>query len=385
MDPDFKMPQVWKSSLAVDIKLPYGFKASIEGVYNKDINAVMIRNIGLVDPVQMSVPGYADKRMVYPNSAERFVNRLSSAGQPDAAGTAGAQPLLVTNVKDNGYYGSLTFKLEKQLSEGLSGMLAYTRSWAESLHDGTGDQALSLWRGYTSVHGSNTPELGYAGYVNPSNLIGAISYRYRGFTTSLFYVGSQDGRASYTYTNNIVQDGNTFNGINLLYVPNNPSEITFVEKTIGSGATAVIYTAQEQSDAFFKYIEQDPYLKTRKGQYVEKNGLVYPWAHRFDIKFTQDFDLNVGRKSNHTIQIGLDITNVGNLLNSNWGHRWSAYQTQLLEVSNTNVAGYGSTEAPTFRLNHISGTTDLPTETFRKFIGAASTYRMQFSIRYFFN
>jgi len=380
MDPDFKMPQAWKSSLAVDFKLPFGFNASIEGVYNRDINAVIIRNMGLVDPVEMSVSGYADKRMVYPNSAARFVNRLSSAGQPDAAGTAGAQPLLITNVNDNGYYGSLTFKLEKQIWEGLSGMVAYTLSRAESLHDGGGDQALSLWRGYQSVHGSNTPELGYAGYVNPSNLIGAISYRYKGFNISVFYAGSQDGRASYTYTNNIVQDGNSFNGINLLYVPNNASEITFVEKTVGG----VTYTPQQQSDAFFAYIEQDPYLKTRKGQYAEKNGLVFPWTHRFDVKFTQDFNLSVGR-TNHTIQLGLDVTNVGNLLNSEWGHRWSAYQTQLLEVTNLAAAGYGSTVAPTFRLNHISGTNDLPAETFRKLVGAASTYRMQFSIRYLFN
>jgi hypothetical protein len=270
MDPDFKMPSAWKSSLAVDFKLPFDFNATIEGVYNKDINAVMIKNIGLVEPTQMNIQGYPDHRMVYPNNASRYLIRLNSAGQPynpNATGSDdpnnpahiskysnGAQPLLIYNEKDNGYYASITFKLEKQLWAGLTGMVAYTHSWAESLHDGANDQALSLWRGYTTTHGSNTPELGPASYVMPNNLIGALTYKYKGFTTSIFYNGGNDGRASYTYTNNIVQDGNSFSGINLLYVPNSPSEITFVDKTVGG----VTYTAQEQSDAFFKYIEQDP-------------------------------------------------------------------------------------------------------------------------------
>ena len=384
MDPDFKFPQVWKSSIAVDFKLPAGFNASIEGVYNRDINAVMARNAGLVEPQEMNIAGYPDHRMIYPNTAEKYIHRLDGTGQPSATGSNGAMPIVFYNEKDNGYYGSLTFKLEKPIWEGLSAMVAYTRSWAKSLHDGSGDQALSLWRGYTSVHGSNTPELGHSGFVMPNNLIGAVTYRYRGFTASVFYAGSEDGRASYTYTNNIVQDGNTFNGINLIYVPNNPGEIKFVDKTIGSGATAVTYTAQEQSDAFFRYIEQDPYLKTRKGQYAEKNGLVFPWMHRFDVKFTQDFNINAGNTS-HTLQLGLDITNAGNLLNSEWGNRRSAYQTQLLQVMNTGQVTANGTIAPEFNLNHISGTTDLPAETFRKTVGATSTYRMQFSIRYFFN
>ena len=381
MDPDFKFPQAWKSSLAVDFKLPYGFNASIEGVYNKDINAVMVRNMGLVDPVQMNISGYPDKRMMYPNSAERYIHRLDGAGQPSATGGNGAQPLLFHNVKDNGYYASLTFKLEKQMWEGLSGMIAYTRSWAQSLHDGSGDQALSLWRGYVTRHGSNTPELGNSSFVMPNNLIGAISYRYRGFTTSLFYVGNEDGRASYTYSNNIVQDGNTFNGVNLLYVPKSASEITFVDRIVNG---AVTHTAQQQSDAFFAYVGQDPYLKTRKGQYAEKNALVYPWTHRFDVKFTQDFSVKAGN-THHMLQLGLDITNVGNLLNSDWGHRWSAYQTQLLQVTNSSAVSPTGNVAPAFTLNPVAGTNDLPAETFRKSVGAASTYRMQFSVRYFFN
>jgi hypothetical protein len=398
MDPDFKMPQAWKSSLAIDYKLPLGFIASVEGVYNKDINAVIIRSVGLVEPVAMNIAGYPDHRMMYPSDASKYIIRLNSAGQaynpndPNANDNTnpahirnfnnGAQPLLITNAKDNGYYASLTFKLEKELWEGLSGMIAYTRSWAESLHDGTGDQALSLWRGYTSVHGSNVPALGPAQYVVPNSIIGQLSYKYKNFTTSLFYMGSEDGRTSYTYSNNIVRDGNTFSGINLIYVPKDASEIKFADRKATDGT--VTLSAKEQSDAFFKYIEQDPYLKTRKGEYAEKNGLIYPWWHRFDIKYTQDFDIYVAKKKN-TIQIGMDITNVGNLLNSKWGNRWSVHQSQLLTVANLNALTPDGIVSPEFYFNYISGTTELPTETFRKTVSAESTYRMQFSLRYIFN
>ena len=383
MDPNFKFPQTWKTSLAVDFKLPFGFNASIEGVYNKDINSVMVRNEGLVDPVAMNIPGYPDHRLMYPYAnTEKYIHNLDGTGQLSATGSNGAWPLVFYNEKENGYYSSLTITLEKQMWAGLSGMLAYTHSWAKSLHDGTGDQAISLWRGYTTVNGSNTPELGYSGFVMPNSLIGSLAYQYKGFTISMFYIGGEDGRASYVYTNNLVQDGNSFSGIQLIYIPKDPSEITFVEKTV-SGVT---YTPQEQSDAFFKYIEQDPYLKKHKGQYAEKNGLIYPWAHRFDVKFTQDFEVKVGQ-SNHRLQIGLDITNFGNLLNSSWGNRWSptVQYTQLLEVANSSALTPTGNVVPTFRLNHLSGTTDLPTKTFQKFQGVASTYRMQFSMRYFFN
>ena len=42
IDPDFKMPQVWKTSLALDYQLPVSFPLTVtlEGMFSKDINAV---------------------------------------------------------------------------------------------------------------------------------------------------------------------------------------------------------------------------------------------------------------------------------------------------------------------------------------------------------
>jgi hypothetical protein len=381
MDPEFKMPSAWKSSVAVDFKLPLGFNASIEGVYNKDINAVMVYKEGLVEPVRMNIPGYPDHRLVYPSGAAKFLNRLNSSGIPNATGNNGATPFFVTNAKDgNGYYSSVTVKVDKNLWEGLSAMVAYTRSFAKSLHDGWGDQMSTVWNGYPTVNGSNTPELGYASYVMPNNLIGSLSYRFGGFTTSVFYTGTNSGRGSYFYSSNIVQDGASTSS-NLIYVPKDPSEIQFVDYKSGDN---VIWTAQQQSDAFFRYIEQDEYLRTRKGQYAEKNAVVFPWQHRFDVKFTQDFTVKAGKTKN-TLQLGLDITNFGNLLNSKWGNTYAMNQAQLLIMTNASAVTPDGNVVPTFNLNRIAGTSELPEQTFRKVVGNLSTYYMQFSVRYIFN
>ena len=80
----------------------------------------------------------------------------------------------------------------------------------------------------------------------------------------------------------------------------------------------VNYTAAEQSALFFKYIDQDKYLRDHKGQYAERNGAQAPWRNQVDIKLIQDIFMNVGKTKN-TIQLTLDIFNFGNLIDPNWG------------------------------------------------------------------
>jgi hypothetical protein len=260
-------------------------------------------------------------------------------------------------------------------------MVAYTHSEAKNLVDGSGDQAASAWNGNANVNGANSPELSYASYITPDKIIGNVSYKIEylkamATTLSLFYEGGSTGRFSYVYSTNIVRDGAGSN--NLIYVPQDASEITFVNQTVNS----VVWTAQEQSDAFFSFIEQDKYLKARKGMYAERNGALMPWANKFDVKIQQDFFVNVAGKRN-TIQVSLDILNVGNLLNKNWGHINRYNQNNILVMTNNNLLVAGGAVAPTYRLNPFNNT--MLNETFSKNISYASTYSMQLGIRYIFN
>ena len=108
-----------------------------------------------------------------------------------------------------------------------------------------------------------------------------------------------------------------------------------------------------------------------------------PWVNRFDMKILQDFFIHVSGKRN-TIQVGLDIMNVGNLLNSKWGIRKFYNKNNILQVTNMKevIAGNGSVK-PTF--NFLKNGTEVLKDTYRPNIGYGSTYYMQLSLRYIFN
>lgn len=386
---DFKMPQSWKSSLAVDAKLPWGIKGTVEGVYNKDFNTAIFVNTGIKGGVPMNVAGYPDNRIIYPFTSTatnglKYYQTINSAGTTVTtglpAGGTGVSPILLKNA-NGGYYLSGTVKLEKTFDNGFYGMVAYTHSEARNLADGQGDQASGAWSGNPNVNGSNSFEKSYTSYVTPDKLIGNVSYKFEymkhmATTVSVFYEGGSQGRFSYVYSSNIVRDGG--GNFSLIYVPKDPSEITFVDQTVNGK----VWTAGDQSAAFFAYIDQDKYLKSRKGQYAERNGAVLPWRNTFDLKVMQEFFIKVGGKRN-TIQVSLDVLNVGNLLNKNWGAADLYNQNNILTPVNINSVVAGGTVKPTFRLNPYNN--EMLKKTFSDNVSYTSTYSMQLGIRYIFN
>ncbi|MBY0543734.1 MAG: TonB-dependent receptor, partial [Sphingobacteriaceae bacterium] len=118
MSPNLKSPQTWKSSMAVDVKLPWGLIGTLEGIYGKDINVAVARNANLVDPTAYSISGYGDTRQFFPVvNNQRYINPLNSAGLPvangAAAGTSNFNAIVLDNAK-GGYNWSVTAQLTKQ-------------------------------------------------------------------------------------------------------------------------------------------------------------------------------------------------------------------------------------------------------------------------------
>jgi len=385
---NFKMPQSWKSSIAFDAKLPWGLKATFEGIYNKDINTAFFVNEVLTSPTNMNIDelnteSYPDGRLIYPNALDARYYYLHNAGvltTTVTSSTQGVSPIVLENRK-GGYYWSATAKIEKAFNNGFAGMIAYTHSEAKNLVDGSGDQASSAWNGNPNINGANSPELSYAGYITPDKLISSISYRIEylksmATSISMFYEGGSTGRFSYVYSSNVVRDGAGSN--NLIYIPKDPSEITFVNRTVNT----FVWTAQAQSDAFFAYIDQDKYLRSRKGKYAERNGALMPWRNQFDVKIMQDFFVNVGGKRN-TLQVSLDILNFANLLSKHWGLSQLYKQGNILTQTNVSSIVAGGAVKPTYQLNPYNNT--MLTNTLTNNISYSSTYSMQLGIRYIFN
>jgi hypothetical protein len=401
--PDFKFPQTWKSNMAVDAKLPFGFVGSLEAIYNKDLNVALGRNPNLVSPTALNVvdadgnPVYPDNRPIYPRyNTYKFINPLIS-GQAVESGTlpnpdapvasnndaAAFNPIFLDNIR-GGYYFSVTAKLEKQFNRNLSAFFAYTRSKSEVPYDGIGDQLLNTWSLTPIVMNNNSPERSFAGYVVPDRVVAGMNFRkeygkYFATGISFFWEGSIQGRFSYVYGGDFNRDGQNND---LIYVPKDASEITFTDFNYGTNANPKIYTAQQQSELFFRYIEQDKYLSSRRGQYAERNGAKLPWRNQIDVKITQDIFTNLGKNRN-TLQLTLDIFNFGNWLNKDWGAFSLVNASSILVPTNQNNLVPGGTVKPTFRLQTDRG--QPVTSTFRDNNSITSTYYMQFGIRYIFN
>ena len=71
VDPDFKLPQVWKTSFAVDYRLPFEFPMSVtaEGIFNKTINDVCISDWSIPNVGGFARFNGVDNRPIYPGQS----------------------------------------------------------------------------------------------------------------------------------------------------------------------------------------------------------------------------------------------------------------------------------------------------------------------------
>jgi Carboxypeptidase regulatory-like domain len=386
VSPDFKTPQTWKTSLAIDVKLPGGIIGTLEGIYNRDYNSLYSRNINLAAPASLGVNGYPDKRMIYPAAtAAKYINKLASGGPgilvPSASGTT-ALSVIESGNETRGHSGFLTMRFEKPFKKGFSAMLAYTKSLSNRLFDGTGDQPFNTWSLISSVNGANTPNLSYGDDNIPDRVVASLSYRkeylkHLATTVSFFYSGSIAGRFTYVYSSDFNRDGANADPI---YIPKDRSEIDFVDQVVNG----INYTAAVQKEMFFSYIAQDKYLRAHMGQYAERNGAQLPWRGQLDFRFVQELFSKIGKNKN-TLSFSVDIFNFGNMLYPKWGRfrQLNATNGQILVPQNVAALVAGGTVRPTFRLATDRG--QLITQTFRDNQSIASTYYTQLGLRYSFN
>lgn len=367
---DFRLPQVWRSNLAVDVELPWNMVFTGEAIFSKDINAV--RQININEAPFTGVLEGPDNR---PYWANRDVAKINT-------GISNAMEL---SNSDEGYQYSFTAQLMKNFTNGFSGMFAYTYTVAKDVTSNPGSSASSAWSSNSAVGSLNDPGLSWSNFATPHKLIGSASYRieYAGkfaTTISLVYQGFQTGRWSYTYSNDLNGDGNSSD---LMYIPATESELAFVDARDRNGN--LLMTAEEQRAAFWDYVTGHDYLSSRLGDYAERFGEVQPWLHRFDAKLLQDVFSNFGTDRRYTLQFSFDILNVGNLINDAWG----AYTyNPLASYDNvrplTVVSRGSSTAAPTFNLNATSLDDFESKTTLSKSLSTSSTWGALLGIRLIF-
>ena len=372
---NFKFPQVWKTTVAVDQKLPFGFVGTIEGIFSKNINEISYYNANFANPVG-TING-PDNRPLYggTDNGVRINNNVSDA-------------VVLTNT-NKGYFYSTTFKLEYPYKKGIWGSFAYTRSDAYDLLS-AGSIASGSWRGARSVNGNNDLALSLSNNNTPHRLVGVIGYKINygktaGASTSinLGYIGEQTGAFSYTYAGDL--NGDRIGGNDLLFVPNKATDLRFtpISQTVG-GSTVVLYTEADQQAAFDKFIDQDPYLSSRRGQYVERNSNVLPMLHKVDLSVTQDFFIKIYGKKN-SFQFRADILNFTNFLNRDWGVSQRATATNILAVNQAPSSANNFVPFYTLALQaDPNGKRSLAKDTFQKNASTFDVWQAQFTLRYTF-
>lgn len=379
-DADYKFPQVWKTNLALDQRLPFGFVGTAEFLYNKNINAIKYYNSNL-KPSNSNFTG-PDTRDRW-TAGNRVYSNVSSA-------------VIMTNTNE-GYYWASTLKLEYPAQRGLYGMVAWTYSQAKDLMS-AGSIASGSWTAVKSVNGNNDLDIAYADQDAPHRFVGLLGYRIdyggklNGATQfSLGYVGERRAfnpapgiiTARYSYSVAADMNGDGASGNELLYIPNQASDLNFKQLDVKNSTGQVIasFTPDQQIAAFDAYLAQDEYLNEHRGEYAERNAAMFPMLHRFDLSVMQEIGIIVGHKRN-ALQIRADIINFANLINHDWGLGNVLVTDQPLRYEGADANG-----KPIFTLatQVIDGQRQLIRNTFVKGVSPGDVWNLQLSVRYIFN
>jgi hypothetical protein len=353
-DPGFRFPQVWRTNLAVDRRLPWGMIGTLEGIYTRDVNGIEYVNANL-PPAQTRFAGADDRPRWTANQIHpRVVNAIVLANQ------------------DDGHAWNVAASLSKTHRAGfLKAAYAYGQSWNPVE---PGSIPATSWGANPHAGDPNNPGVQRFAHGHRAFLAGSHRFEYArlGATTlAFFFEGRNAGNASYTYTGDLNGDGG--NGNDLIYVPRDESEMNFQSFTAG-GRT---FTAAEQAAAWNAYISQDAYLSRRRGRYAERNGVLLPMVWRLDLSVAQELFANRGARR-HALQLRADALNSTNLLDSDWG-----VAKRLVNAQPLTNAGVDAQGRATYRLRVVSN--QLMTRSLEPSTTFPDVYRIQLSLKYSFN
>nr|WP_321410466.1 carboxypeptidase regulatory-like domain-containing protein [uncultured Carboxylicivirga sp.] len=351
---NFKMPQVWKTSVAVDYAFPtsFPFSATVEGIYNKTINGVTISDWSIP-----SVGGFArfngvDNRPIYP------------------AGYRTNTKAFVLENTSRGYGWSANVTLNAKPAEWISVMAAYTRTVAKDVTGMPGSNPESAFTYVPTVEGPNNIKLHNSQYTTPDRLVGSITAHDKsGNHYSIIYEGWRGG-ANYSYmmVNDINSDGYNYDAI---YIP--------TDSEVANGDFRFV-SADDQT-RFMDYVHATDYLKDNQGKYAEAYSLYSPWVHRVDFGYKHDFVVKA-RNTKHKLQLSLDIKNVMNLFNSSWGvakylNPEIGSEARILKYEGVDADGVATFSTP----SSINGNT----QTFTPSYSLGQCWYGSIGIKYIFN
>ena len=353
VDPTFKMPQVWKTSLALDYKIPttFPFTVSAEAIYNKTINGVTISDWSMLPVNGFTRLNGVDNRPMYPTEFR-----------------TGTKAFVLENTnKGYGYSANLTVNMVP--CEGLHLMAAYTHTVSKELTGMPGSAAESAFTYVPTSEGPNNIKLHNSQYVTPDRVVASLTYNDKANNQFGFIYEAWRGGYNYSYmlTNDMNGDGYAYDA---LYIP--------TDEQVKNNEFR--FATEEDRDRFMAFVHNDKYLSKHQGQYAEAYSVYSPWVHRLDFSYKHDFKVKVG-KSVNTLQLSLDVKNILNIFNSNWGvSKWmnsKLPEGRILKFENVDHEGYPVFSTP----EAVHGST----QTFVPNVNIGQCWYASVGIKYMFN
>ena len=351
---DFKMPQVWKTSIAVDYQLPIPFPTTLTGelIFNKSINETSISDWSIP-----SVGGFArfngvDNRPIYPTgyhtNTSAFVLENTSRGY--------------------GWIGNIT--LNTQPNEWLDFTAAYTHTVSKNVTGMPGSNPESAFTYVPTVEGPNHIRLHNSQYVTPDRLMASATIHDKSGNHYGFFYEAWRGGANYSYmtVNDINNDGYNYDA---LYIP--------TDEQVANNDFR--FVSEDDKTRFMDYVHNNNYLKKHQGEYAEAYSLYSPWVHRIDFSYKHDFKVNIGN-TKHKLQLSCDVKNLMNLFNSSWGvakylNPAIGAEARILKFEGVDKEGYATYSTPA----SIHGNT----ETFTPNYSLGQCWYASIGLKYTFN
>ncbi len=353
VDPKFKMPQVWKTSLALDYSFPTSFPFSItaEGIFNKTVNGVSISDWSMQPVNGFARWSGADNRPIYPSGFR----------------TATKAFVLENTHKGYGYSANVTLNMRPV--EGLSLMAAYTHTASKELTGMPGSVAESAFTYVPTSEGPNNIKLHNSQYVTPDRVVASGTYSDKcGNHFSLIYEAWRGGyNYSYMLSNDMNGDGYNYDA---LYIPTD-EQVANREFRFASDA---------DRDRFMDYVHNNSYLKKHQGEYAEAYSVYSPWVHRLDFSYKHDFKVKIGNSMNR-LQLSFDIKNLANIFSSRFGV--SKYMNP--ELNEGRILKYESTDSEGYPVFSTPKAVSGSTQTFVPNKAIGQCWYASVGIKYMFN
>ncbi len=389
---NFKLPAVWKASLAFDKKFGQGWTFTTEVLFTKNINEVDWQNVNFLPQsvTNLNATG-VDNRPIYPTTgATRLIYRPT--GTTAAARNPYSNVILIKNTEGpKGYAYNFTVKIDKETKSGFQFNASYNYGNSQVYNEATSSVNVSNWQFIESVRGRNFNvrstsdfDLGHRIYALASKKF-TYANKHAATTITFSYNGQSGNPYSYVYGGNPFVGDGVF-GNDLMYVPTSRAEMdamVFVTKLTGAAATPAANAANiiEQKDQYEEFINSDKYLSKRRGKYAERNGARLPFTNILDANITQDFMLKLG-KHTHKLAITFDIFNLTNLIDKNAG------KTFFLTNDQTNVVSFRgfqtATTIPTYQFFKPANNKPYVTNDVQTSPSTSARWNGQLTVRYSF-